>query len=81
MGGAVWGSNPYTSDSNVYKAAKHAGLTPGVFKKILTPGQNSYQGTTQNGITTTQYGPFASSFKLESFQTKNTSSVLFDAFL
>lgn len=62
--GTVWGSNLYTGDSNIYVAAKHAGLTPGIFMKIDKGPQTSFVGTTQNGVTTLQYGNFPSSYLL-----------------
>lgn len=54
----------YTGDSNIYLAAKHAGLTPGKFVKTSLGPQNSFEGTTQNDITTTPYGPFGTSYVL-----------------
>ena len=66
-GGNVWGSNPYTEDSDMNKAAVHAGLvTVGETKNIIqydpadysvTGGGTGYISSTQNGITTTEYTP------------------------
>lgn len=63
-GGTVWGTGLYTGDSDVFKAAKHMGITPGKFTKITVPGCGAYIGTTMNGITTTNYGNYGSSFFL-----------------
>lgn len=61
-GGTVWGSNPYTEDSNMNIAAVHAGLVavgetatitqynPGDYS--ITPG---YISSTRNGITTNSW--------------------------
>jgi hypothetical protein len=64
--GTVWGSELYTGDSNVFVAAKHAGFVPGVFMKIDKGPQQSFIGTSQNGVTTLQYGPFQTSYILVS---------------
>jgi hypothetical protein len=40
------------------------GYLPGVFTKIPGPGLFGYIGTTKNGVTTTNYGSYASSFYL-----------------
>lgn len=45
-------------------AAKHAGLVPGKFMKINKGPQQSFIGTSKNGITTSNYGYFASSYTL-----------------
>ncbi|CAF0775710.1 unnamed protein product [Adineta steineri] len=64
--GPVFGTNIYTDDSNVGTAAVHAGVlsigeTKLVEVKIL-PGQSSYKGSTQNGITSSSYGPWPGSY-------------------
>ncbi len=64
--GSVWGTDIYTSDSNVSKAATHAGLvqvgeTKIVYVKIIE-GQSSYSGTTRNGVTTSSYSKWPQSF-------------------
>jgi len=68
VGGGVWGSSPYTSDSDLAKAAVHAGLlTPGQTKMLrvtyLGP-QSSFTGSTQNGVTTWSYGFWPDSYAL-----------------
>src|SRR5581483_7998916 len=66
--GGVWGSGPYTDDSNVATAAVHAGLiSPGQTATIhvtTLPGQSSYQGSTQNGVTTSSWGSWGGSISL-----------------
>lgn len=61
----VWGSNPYTDDSAICVAAKHAGLSvPGNITYTITPGQSTYTGSTQNGITSQNYGSWGGSFTI-----------------
>lgn len=62
---SVWGTGIYTDDSNVCTAAVHAGSIPmsgGSVIAIVLPGQASYQGSTQNGITSWAYGQWHGSF-------------------
>lgn len=65
--GSVWGSDIYTADSQVGKAAVNAGRvgigqSKTVYVKILGP-QSSYQGTNRNGASTSSYGYWGYSFK------------------
>jgi len=58
-GSTVWGSGPYTNDSDLNKAAVHAGLiTVGqkaTIKKANAGYIPNYTGSTKNGITTSNY--------------------------
>jgi hypothetical protein len=68
--GSVWGSGPYTSDSSVCRAARHAGVIGergGVFKVKQLPGQGSYESSTANGITTSSYGSYDQSMTISKF--------------
>ncbi|WP_412060842.1 LCCL domain-containing protein [Rubrivirga sp. IMCC45206] len=61
----VWGSNPYTDDSSVCRAAVHAGAIDwagGAVTLEARPGQPSYPGTARNGVTTLDYGSWGGSF-------------------
>lgn len=63
--GSVWGSGIYTTDSAVCKAAVHAGAIPasgGNVSPKATAGCASYAASTANGVTTSQWGPFAGSY-------------------
>ena len=65
--GPVWGTNPYTSDSHVCRAARHAGVigpNGGVVRLSPAPGQKSYGGSTRNGVTSSDYGPWNASFQV-----------------
>jgi outer membrane protein OmpA-like peptidoglycan-associated protein len=64
-GGSVWGSGPYTSDSRVCRAARHAGAVPmagGVVRIEMGPGRPRYPRSTRNGVESIDYGPYAASF-------------------
>lgn len=74
--GNVWGSGLYTSDSNIFQAARHMGIVPGKFSKVDVPGCGAYIGTTINGITTKNYGVYGSSYfliKVDSEEAKSSS--------
>lgn len=62
----VWGTAVYTDDSSIGTAAVHAGLidfeTGGTVTIEIRAGQDSYRGSTSNGVTTEDYGSFAGSF-------------------
>ncbi|KAG8555482.1 hypothetical protein GDO81_017719 [Engystomops pustulosus] len=58
-GTSVWGTDVYTDDSSICRAAIHAGLIPNEGGEVTvwkTPGHVSYSGSTRNGITTKHYG-------------------------
>ncbi|MBS1149767.1 MAG: protease [Myxococcaceae bacterium] len=61
----VWGDGLYTKDSPICKASIHAGViskSGGKVKVTVQPGQDSYKGSTKNGITTEPYGSFGGSY-------------------
>lgn len=63
--GSIWGSNPYTSDSSVCGAAIHAGVITragGTVYAELRPGESSYSGSSANGVTTSNWGAYGTSF-------------------
>ncbi|XP_077307220.1 uncharacterized protein LOC143927143 [Lithobates pipiens] len=66
----VWGTDVYTDDSSICKAAIHAGIlgnTGGLVTVQKSPGQQSYTGSTKNGVTTNNYGAWAGSFVFRAF--------------
>jgi hypothetical protein len=74
MTGTVWGSGPYTTDSSVCAAALHAGAiarTGGMVTAQASHGCNSYRASANNGVATTAYGPWNSSFYFPSVGTPN----------
>lgn len=64
--GSVWGTGTYTADSSICSAAVHAGIITldagGRVTIKIAPGEDSYRGTTANGVTTTDYGSYDGSF-------------------
>lgn len=60
--GQIWGTDTYTRDSVIGVAAVHAGLVkPGettVLRLRVVPALKSYQGSTRNGVTTSDYGDY-----------------------
>lgn len=62
----VWGTDVYTDDSSIGTAAVHAGIidfeTGGIVTIEIRPGQESYEGSSRNGVTTEEYGSYAGSF-------------------
>lgn len=64
--GSVWGDKIYTTDSSICKAAVHAGVIPkgkgGMVKAKPAPGCKLYSGAAANGVTTSDWGEFKTSF-------------------
>ena len=62
---ALWGTGVYTDDSSICTAAVHAGVITlaggGQVRVAVQAGEPSYQGSTNNGITSTTYGAWAGS--------------------
>jgi hypothetical protein len=62
----IWGTDVYTDDSSVCTAAVHVGLigvaTGGAVTIEMRAGQDSYAGSTRNGITSTSYAAWGGSF-------------------
>jgi hypothetical protein len=68
----VWGTDIYTNDSSVCLAAAHAGVITledgGMIEVTMLPGEESYEGTERNGVTTNDYGEWGDSFSVEAFE-------------
>lgn len=65
--GTVWGTGIYTADSNLCRAARHAGaIGPGggVVRVTPWPGLDAYAGSTANGVSTSNWGSYSYSFKV-----------------
>jgi LCCL domain-containing protein len=63
--GSVWGSGPYTADSNICTAARHAGAIGaqgGIVRLLERPGQASYNGSSANGVSTSGWSSYGQSF-------------------
>ena len=68
VGGAVWGSNPYTTDSTLGTAVIHSGLLKagetGVVKIKVKADAGGYTGSTRNGVTTGNWGPYQGCYEV-----------------
>lgn len=68
-GGSVWGTDIYTSDSSVCRAAIHAGKSSnasgGQVTILIIPGQLSYASSSRNGVTTSSYGQWGGSYSFQ----------------
>lgn len=64
--GSVWGTAIYTDDSSVCSAAVHAGLIEtddgGTVVIEIAPGEDEYEGSEANGVTSQSYGEWGGSF-------------------
>jgi hypothetical protein len=63
--GSVWGTGTYTDDSKLCRAARHAGVITsagGTLSAVITSGRSSYTGSTQNGVTSSNYGSWPGSY-------------------
>lgn len=67
--GTIWGTDIYTDDSNLATAAVHAGLLdPGetdILMVTLLEGEESYEGSVYNGITSLDYGTWSGSYSVD----------------
>jgi hypothetical protein len=66
---SVWGTELYTGDSSICTAAVHAGAITvdggGEVTFTMEPGQTRYEGSEANGVTSSSWGPFRTSFRVE----------------
>jgi len=67
--GSIWGTDIYTTDSSICGAAVHSGvLAPGragVVRVRIRPGQPSYAGSDRNGLRSSSWGSYRTSFTVE----------------
>lgn len=67
--GSVLGTGVYTDDSPLATAAVHAGLVKvgqkGVVKVTILPGEKQYTGSDGNGITSSDFGEWLGSYRIE----------------
>jgi hypothetical protein len=68
-GATIWGTNVYTDDSPLPITAVHFGALKsgeeGIIRVTILPGQNSYEGSTQNGVSSSNYAKWHGSYGLE----------------
>lgn len=64
----IWGTGIYTSDSTLAMAAVHAGVLKlgetGVVRVTIVPPPPVFAGSTQNGISSSPYGPFSGAYQI-----------------
>ena len=67
-GRGIWGTDVYTDDSDLALAAVHAGLLAadqeGEVVITFLPGQSQYQGSTRNGVITSNFDGFPGSYRV-----------------
>ena len=64
-GGKVWGSNPYSQDSAFSTAVAHACSDRPITVSIVNVGcQDSYVGSTKNGVTTRDWGYYCDAYQI-----------------
>lgn len=79
--GSVWGSGPYTADSDLCRAARHAGVIAEKGGEIVVSriaGQSSYDGSSQNGVTTKSWGSYKYSIEIKVVQSAVAECAAFD---
>jgi hypothetical protein len=80
---SIWGTNIYTDNSDIIKAAMHSGIIKdGETKKVyieMLPRQESYSGSNKNSITSSSFGSYDGSYKFISSPTKILNSNIGDA--
>lgn len=64
--GSVWGTDVYTDDSTVARAAVHAGVVRAGETKVVTvtvlSGQSAYPASTRNGVSSSSWGSWGGSY-------------------
>ncbi|MEK6335641.1 MAG: LCCL domain-containing protein [Acidobacteriota bacterium] len=77
---SVWGSDIYTSDSSICTAGVHSGLITyqqgGTVTIEMRPGRPIYGCSERNGVTSSPYGSYLSSFV---FKTPDTEAIVREA--
>lgn len=66
--GIVWGTDVYTTDSQLATVAVHAGVLragqTGVVKVTIVPPPLGFQGSTRNGVTSHPFGMYPAAYKV-----------------
>lgn len=73
--GSVWGTDVYTADSKICRAAVHAGATAaqgGPVTVVPLPGRRRYTGAFRNGVTTESWGAFEASFRFDAISERGS---------
>jgi len=76
--GSIWGTDIYTDDSSLSRAAVHAGQVhpgqTGIVSVTVLPGQSSYQGSLRNGVQSSNNGAWTGSYQFASPQATQPSA-------
>lgn len=80
-GGTVWGVGPYTSDSDLYKAAVHSGVVAngeaGLIKvTLISTAGIDFAGSTQNGVTSSSYTSWPNGYRIERVTSEEAEGVI-----
>jgi hypothetical protein len=73
--GTVWGTDIYTDDSGLCRAAAHAGAIPaagGLVTVERTAGRPLYTGSSRNGIRSSDYGAYSDSIRFQASSSGRT---------
>jgi hypothetical protein len=66
--GSLWGTEVYTTDSNLAAAAVHSGILKlgqtGIVKVTILASPPAFLGSTQNGLTSSGYGAYRAAYKV-----------------
>jgi hypothetical protein len=67
-GGALYGTGVHTTDSSLATAAVHGGILKlgqtGVVKVTVIASPQQFVGSTQNGITSSNWGQYPAAYKI-----------------
>jgi hypothetical protein len=67
-GGTIWGTDVYTTDSQLSMAAVHAGVLKlgetGIVRVKMVPSPPAFAGTARNGIASHPFGPYPAAFQI-----------------
>jgi hypothetical protein len=69
LNGHGYGTDVYTTDSTLATMAVHSGVVKSgeaaVVRVTILPGRNNYLSSTRDGVTTTEWGAYPSSYSIE----------------
>jgi hypothetical protein len=80
-GSSVWGVGPYTSDSDIARAAVHAGVvangeTGFVKVTLISTAGIDFAGSTQNGVASSSYTSWPTGYRIERATSDETEGVI-----
>jgi hypothetical protein len=68
VNGTIWGTGTYTTDSPLATVAVHAGVLKagqtGMVKVTIVMTPNAFQGSTNNGVTSSDYGAYPGAYQV-----------------